>query len=341
MTHTLPVAPWRLFAVEVRAVRRLSPSFVRVTFTGPDLDRFADNGYDQRIKLALPLPGQRGVYLPQGPDWYAQWRALPEHRRNPIRTYTARAVRPYRNELDVDLVLHGDGGPASRWAHRVRPGDEIAIAGPDAGYDGDHGGLEFRPPAAGRLLLAGDETAVPAISGICERLPLDAQGRVLLEVPAAADVLPLLAPPGVEVTWLPRDGSRHGDRLVDAVAAAAHELLRGRADLPLGVTAPTSPGAAAPVDVAAPTRAGTVAPVDVAAPARAGTVAPVDDVDVDRAILWEVPDALPSAPLYAWLAGEAGVIRTLRRHLVSDCGLDRRAVAFMGYWRQGRPDPST
>ncbi|TBL34562.1 siderophore-interacting protein, partial [Verrucosispora sp. SN26_14.1] len=67
----------------------------------------------------------------------------------------------------------------------------------------------------------------------------------------------------------------------------------------------------------------------------------VDDVDVDRAILWEVPDALPSTPLYAWLAGEAGVIRTLRRHLVAECGLDRRAVAFMGYWRHGRADPSS
>ena len=37
---------------------------------------------------------------------------------------------------------------------------------------------------------------------------------------------------------------------------------------------------------------------------------------------------------YAWLAGEAGVIKTLRRHLVVDLGWDRRAVAFMGYWRR-------
>ncbi|QOC92801.1 siderophore-interacting protein [Micromonospora craniellae] len=302
MTHTLPITPWRLFAVEVRAVHRLSPSFVRVTFTGPDLDRFADNGYDQRIKLTLPLPGQRGADLPQGPDWYAQWRALPEHLRNPIRTYTVRAVRPHLSEVDVDLVLHGDSGPATRWARRVRPGDEIAIAGPDAGYDGDHGGREFRPPSTGRLLLAGDETAVPAISGICERLPSDARGRVLLEVPSAADVLPLVAPSGVEVTWLSRDGDAYGARLVPAVEAAAQELLSRAVPVGAGVSI--------------------------------GQL--VDDVDVDRAILWEVPEALPSAPLYAWLAGEAGVIRTLRRHLVTACGLDRRAVAFMGYWRHGR-----
>ncbi|MEU8298709.1 siderophore-interacting protein [Micromonospora sp. NPDC048909] len=301
MTETLPIAPWRVFAVEVRAVRQLSPSFVRVTFTGPDLDRFADNGYDQRIKLALPLPGRHGVRLPDGPDWYAQWRALPEPERNPIRTYTVRAVRPHAAEVDVDLVVHGDSGPATRWARRVRPGDEIAILGPDAGYDGDHGGVEFRPPSTGQLLLAGDETAVPAIAAILERLPLDARGRVLLEVPDAADALPLTAPPGVAVTWLSRGVGAHGSELVPAVAAAAGELL------------------AAPDPLA---------------------VASVADIDVDTEILWEVPDPAPAAPLYAWLAGEAGVIRSLRRHLVGERGLDRRAVAFMGYWRIGRADPA-
>ncbi|NES16296.1 MULTISPECIES: siderophore-interacting protein [Micromonospora] len=301
MTETLPVAPWRLFTVEVRAVRRLSPSFLRVTFTGPDLDRFADNGYDQRIKLALPLPGQHAVRMPEGPDWYARWRALPEHRRNPVRTYTVRAVRPHLAEVDVDLVLHGDSGPATRWARRARAGDRIAILGPDAGYPGEHGGVEFRPPSTGHLLLAGDETAVPAIAAILERLPPDARGRALLEVPGAEDVLPLVAPPGVALTWLPRGAGGHGSRLAPALAAAAAELLGGRPRVD-----------AQPV-------------ADV-------------DVDVDVEILWEVPDQVPPTPLYAWLAGEAGVIRGLRRHLVGERGLDRRAVAFMGYWRLGRAD---
>ncbi|WP_371408814.1 siderophore-interacting protein [Micromonospora zamorensis] len=299
MTNTLPIAPWRVFTVTVRAVRRLSPSFLRVTFTGVDLDRFADNGYDQRIKLALPLPDQRGVDFPEGADWYAQWRALPEHRRNPIRTYTVRAVRPHLAEVDVDLVLHGDGGPATRWARRVGAGDQIAIVGPDSGYDGNHGGVEFRPSAGSCLLLAGDETAVPAISSICERLPLDTRGVVLLEVPDADDVLPLVAPPGVEVRWMPRGVDGYGSRLVPAVAAAADQLL---------------------------------------VPRESATRQPVPDVDVDTEILWEVPEEVATAPLYAWLAGEAGVIRTLRRHLVAERGLDRRAVAFMGYWRLGHAD---
>ncbi|MDP3892553.1 SIP domain-containing protein, partial [Nocardioides sp.] len=39
--------------------------------------------------------------------------------------------------------------------------------------------------------------------------------------------------------------------------------------------------------------------------------------------------------LYAWIAGEAGVVTGLRRHLVKELGIDRHQVAFMGYWRQG------
>jgi len=39
--------------------------------------------------------------------------------------------------------------------------------------------------------------------------------------------------------------------------------------------------------------------------------------------------------LYAWIAGESGVVTGLRRHLVRELGMDRRQVAFMGYWRRG------
>lgn len=38
---------------------------------------------------------------------------------------------------------------------------------------------------------------------------------------------------------------------------------------------------------------------------------------------------------YAWLAGEAGTIRAVRRHLVQERSVDRRRVRFTGYWRLG------
>ncbi|MFE3737365.1 siderophore-interacting protein [Streptomyces sp. NPDC059134] len=41
-----------------------------------------------------------------------------------------------------------------------------------------------------------------------------------------------------------------------------------------------------------------------------------------------------SAP-YAWIAGESGTVKALRRHLVHERGVDRRRVTFVGYWRLG------
>lgn len=302
--HLAEVSPIRLFEVEVLRVRRLSPTFQRITMTGPDLGEFADNGFDQRIKLIVPLPGVGFDHLARGTDWYQHWRTLPDHLRNPIRTYTVRAARRDVGEVDVDFALHGDGGPASRWADAAQPGDRVAIVGPNAAYSGAHVGLDFRPHSGTqRLLLAGDETAVPAIASILECLPAAARGEVLLEVPHTVDALTLAHPHGMRVTWLGRNGAAHGSRLVPALRDVAAELFAAE---------------------------------------ERRVVQPVDDVDVDSDLLWEVPDGAPTTSgRYAWLAGEAGVIKTLRRHLVTDLGIDRRSVAFMGYWRRGRREPST
>jgi NADPH-dependent ferric siderophore reductase len=293
--------PFRFFATEVRAVHRLSPHFVRVTFTGDDLDRFADNGFDQRIKLILPLPGEGLAHLPTGEDWHARWRELPEAKRNPVRTYTVRAVRPGLREVDVDMVLHGVDGPASRFAAEAAPGARAYLLGPNADFDGVQGGIDFHPPArTDCLLLGGDETAVPAIASILAGLPADARGEALLEVPSAADAQELTAPEGVRVTWLARDDAAHGAKLVPAVRAATRRILGEE---------------------------------------QAGPAVELEDVDVDHDVLWEVPDEVTDVSrFYAWLAGEAAVIKLLRRHLVAECGVDRRLVAFMGYWRLGRAE---
>ncbi|WP_034592335.1 siderophore-interacting protein [Hamadaea tsunoensis] len=213
-------APFRFFTTTVREVRRLSPGFTRVTLTGPDLHRCADNGYDQRVKVILPLPGG-GFTINQTPSWYADWRALDPAQRNVIRTYTLRSVRPSAAEVDIDFAVHGDTGPASAWALSACAGDELLLLAPNADFDGDPGGVEFRLPAPRTpILLAGDETAVPAIASILERLPPSSIGEAFLEVPSADDALRLDAPAGFTVTWLPRPSS-----FVDAVVAAALRLL--------------------------------------------------------------------------------------------------------------------
>ena len=303
---------YRQFHVRVAAARQLSPSFLRITFTGDDLAGFGCGGYDQRLKIILPAAGGTLTDMPSGDDWYDRWRALPNDRRPVLRTYTVRAARPEQAQVDVDFVLHGDVGPASRWAAAARPGDEAMLLGPDRPGTGRPWGCEWSPPdGARRLLLAGDETAVPAVSAVLECLPATAPVTALLEVPSAADALDIAAP-GADVRWLPRDGGGHGARTADG-GHAAHgaRLAHAVREIVAGWVAPS---------------------------ADSGEVV---DIDVDNSILWEVPDAeAPSDGLYVWLAGEAAVVQGLRRYLVGELCLPRGAVAFMGYWRRGRPEPN-
>lgn len=82
------------------------------------------------------------------------------------------------------------------------------------------------------------------------------------------------------------------------------------------------------------------------APAPAPAPGPIPDVDIDSEVLWDTPsylglDAAPQPePCYAWVAGEAGTVRDLRRLLLTEHGLDRGGASFMGYWRNGRAELS-
>ncbi|ANJ27604.1 siderophore-interacting protein [Agromyces aureus] len=310
---------YRNFAVTVARVERLTPTFVNVTFTGDDLADFGTAGLDQRVKVVLPLASNGFASFPDGLDWYTTWRELPGEQRNPFRTYTVRAVRPEQLEVDIVFACHGDVGPASTWAGRAEPGDEIVLIGPDEFGAGRTAGIDWRPGEVDTLLLAGDETATPAICAILESLPADASGAAFLEVPESGDRLEVRAPAGVEVRWLARDGAagaveahtsaEHGSLLAPAVR---DWVVRHLADL--GVT-----------------RAGT--------DESAAALAAAERDDLPDTPLWDVPDghSLDGA-CYAWLAGEASVITGLRRFLVREAGLDRRQVAFMGYWRRGRAE---
>ena len=302
------VQPYHCFNTVVAGVDRLSPHFVRVTFTGDELSQFCTEGPDQRIKLMLPLPdgsvtdvGQFDETTPVR-EWYARWQMLADTDRNPLRTYTVRAWRPELREIDVDFVLHGTSGLASAWASNAAPGQEMVIVGPDARVK-DRGGFEWRPGAARNVLIGGDETAVPAVCAIVESLPHTVRGEVFIEVPTAADAMPLAAPEGIAVNWLARDEASHGERL----SAAIHEWGSRR----------TSPRCS---DL----------PVSIG----------YEDAFVEPVVgetLWEVPEQSPIAE-YAWLAGEAGTITALRRFLVRDLHIERSSVAFMGYWRLGHAE---
>ena len=80
--------------------------------------------------------------------------------------------------------------------------------------------------------------------------------------------------------------------------------------------------------------------LDAAPPAAVAAPPALPDLDVDVDVLWETGEGQDDGTgrFYAWIAGEAAVVRDLRRCLVSKHGVDRRSVAFMGYWRQGRAE---
>lgn len=200
------VQSYVLFRVEVLRTERISPHMLRVTFGGPDLAGCVCAGLDQRIKLFLPLAGQTEPTVPEGQDWYAEYRAMPEGIKPPMRTFTIRELRASTHELDVDFVLHGDTGPASTWAGRAKPGDRVAILGPNALHTPILG-YEYRPDAdTDWTLLAGDETALPAITGILAALPAGRRALVFVEVESTEEMRPLTCAGEAHVTWLSRGG---------------------------------------------------------------------------------------------------------------------------------------
>ena len=313
--------PMLLSELEVVRVERVTPSFVRIELGGDELAEFGTPGpvLDQRIKIVFPnAAGELPSFADADESWWTTWMEIPEDQRGSMRTYTVRDVVGTGTDtrLVVDIVVHETDhrgaddpldGAGNTWALQARAGQRLVVMAPRRGHE--FGGIEWSPGNASRLLLVGDETAAPAIRGVLRDLPAEAPGAAFLEVPLDADVLDdVAAPPGVQLTWIPRNGGARGEELHAAVLAH----LTGSAH----------------------TEAITVSD---------------DEIDPD---LWETPvysssgeqvaeatavptEGTPYAGLYAWIAGESKVVTGLRRKLVNDLGLDRKQVAFMGYWREG------
>ena len=309
-------SPSVLARAAVDRVERLSPAFTRVWFAGAGLAEFGNPGetYDQRIKVIFPPAGGRVPVLAESADWWPQWQGLPEDERGAMRTYSIRDIvgAGPSTQVAVDFVLHvaeGLTGPASRWASAAEPGDEVLLIGPRRGEP--WGGVEFRPSGARAVLLAGDETAVPAISRILLDLEPGVTGDVFVEVPSQEDVLPLQAPPGFEIHWLPREAD------------------------PAAVPGDAGDGAAAFGSRLVPAVVEHLGVHPHGCIQDADTEFPVWETPVFSSLGEELADGGGVPGLYAWIAGESGVVTTLRRHLVREVGLARSQVAFMGYWRQG------
>ncbi|MFE0776343.1 siderophore-interacting protein [Streptomyces sp. NPDC058861] len=247
-------------ATEARVVHteRITPHMVRLVLGGPGLDGFDVGEYtDHYVKL---LFAPDGVAYPEPFDMERIREEFPREQWPTTRTYTVRAWDPERRELTIDFVVHGDEGLAGPWAARAEAGDTVRFLGPGGGYAPDE--------AADWHLLAGDESALPAIAAALERLPAGARAHTFVEIADAAEEQKLETAAGVDVTWLHRGDRPVGEALVEAVRALE----------------------------------------------------------------------FPAGDVHAFVHGEAGFVKELRRHLRLEREVPRERLSISGYWRLGKSD---
>jgi NADPH-dependent ferric siderophore reductase len=222
----MPNRPVRAATIgEVTRVEQLTPHMVRVVVGGAGLTGLNAGAYtDHYVKILFPQPG---IAYPEPFDIAVIRETMPRDQQPLVRTYTVRRWRPEVPELWLDFVVHGDEGIAGPWAAGAQVGDPVRFMGPGGGYTPN--------PAAGWHLLAGDESALPAIAAALEGMPAGATVKAFIEVADAAEEQKLETSADAEITWLHRDGRPVGEALVAAVRALSfppgevHAFVHGEA----------------------------------------------------------------------------------------------------------------
>jgi NADPH-dependent ferric siderophore reductase len=206
--------------LSVRSRERLSPHTVRITAGGPGFEALRMNEFTDKYAKIVFVDPALGLTPPY--DLAALRESLPPAQQPVTRTYTLRRADPERQELTIDFVVHGDEGIAAPWAARAEPGDLLTMSGAGGAYRPD--------PGSDWHLLAGDESALPAICSALEALPADARGVAYLETSDPGEYLDAKAPGGVDVVWLHRTHPGAKPTLL-AEAIAAGPWLPGVADV--------------------------------------------------------------------------------------------------------------
>ncbi|MEW6122120.1 MAG: siderophore-interacting protein [Pseudomonadota bacterium] len=169
--------------LRVARTARLSPAMLRVTLAGPDLAGFTSLGFDDHVK----------IFVPDGAGGEA------------ARDYTPRRFDPAALELDIDFALH-EAGPATLWALSAAPGQDLVVGGPKGSF--------VVPVDFDWHLLAGDETALPAMGRRLAELSAGVRAIVFAELGSLGDRIPLESRAETQLHWLCRGA---GEGLADAL----------------------------------------------------------------------------------------------------------------------------
>lgn len=195
---------------QVLGTEWLTPHMIRVVLGGDGLHEFEAGAFtDHYVKIHFPPPD---VTYDDPTDIAAIRASEPRERWPRSRTYTVRRWDPATRELTIDFVYHGDVGLAGPWAAGAKPGDELIFTGPGGAYAPD--------PAADWHLLAGDESALPAIAAAIEAMAPGARVRAFVEVSGPEEEVPIDSAADVALVWLHRGTRTVGEALVEAVTAA-------------------------------------------------------------------------------------------------------------------------
>ncbi len=179
--------------VTVLSSEDVTPHMRRVTFSCPDVSPYL--GGDMHVRVVVPPKGRQPVWPGLKDDGRIAW---PEGEDELlVRVYTIRSVDAARRQISIDFFQHPEPGietPGADFARAAQPGDQIALLGPGGG----------ERPDAHSLLLAGDESALPAIARIVAEMPAGTRIRAIIEVLDSAEEQPLPTDAQLDVLWLHR-----------------------------------------------------------------------------------------------------------------------------------------
>lgn len=175
----------------------VTPRMRRVTLAGVDPRCFDGGGL--HVRILIPPKGRPPSWPRASEDGRVLWPKGEDALTS--RVYTVRSIDHLRKTIDIDVVLHGgDRTPGATWAAQARAGDVVGVMGPGGGD----------VPDAGRLVLMGDETAIPAVARILEALPSGRRATVRLEVADRDDEQDLGSKATVDLRWIYRNGAEPG-----------------------------------------------------------------------------------------------------------------------------------
>lgn len=196
---------------ELTVVGKSAPmhGLIRLKLAGQaDLGSLAGPGL--HVKLMLPaLTGKSPVWPRVAPNGTTLWPDGDDALH--VRYYTIKSVDPEQQTVDIDIVKHA-GGLFAEWAERAGSGQKVGLLGP--------GGGEM-PPAHARVLICGDQTALPAIARMLEHLPENVSGHVIAEAANEGELAAYLPDTPLDVRALPVS------RFRSSLRGAASSLVAG------------------------------------------------------------------------------------------------------------------